>query len=173
MISCLRLWGTLRVWLSPDEKLGFPATCPPSSETAVAEIDEFGVGSSLLPGLVNVYKKRTGKIHHAIHGKINYFDWAMASSSQTVNVITRGYPIWSKTQPTFLRVIHVDPILSQWGEDSKVPTLGAAYRGAARTVPTTWCSARSLLICGLGCRRDVSFWGHWNYGSIKILQMTY
>jgi len=91
VISCLRLWGTLRVWLSPDEKLGFPATCPPSSETAVAEIYEFGVGSSLLPGLVNVYKKRTGKIHHAIHGKINYFDWAMASSSQTVNVITRGY----------------------------------------------------------------------------------
>ena len=25
-----------------------------------------------LPGLVKVYKKRTGKIHHAINGKIHY-----------------------------------------------------------------------------------------------------
>ena len=33
-----------------------------------------------LPGLVNVYKKRTGKIHHAINGKIHYFDWAIFNS---------------------------------------------------------------------------------------------
>ena len=36
--------------------------------------------SNWLPGLVNVYKKRTGKIHYAINGKINYFDWAIFHS---------------------------------------------------------------------------------------------
>jgi hypothetical protein len=36
--------------------------------------------SNWLPGLVNVYKKRTGKIHKAINGKSNYFDWAIFHS---------------------------------------------------------------------------------------------
>ena len=27
--------------------------------------------------LVNVYRKRTGKSYHAIHGKTLYFDWAI------------------------------------------------------------------------------------------------
>ena len=38
-------------------------------------------------------QKRMGKIHHARNQWVNplYFDWAMASMSQTVNVTTRGY----------------------------------------------------------------------------------
>jgi hypothetical protein len=38
---------------------------------------------SRLPGLVNVNKKRTGKIHHAINGEIHYFDWAIFNSYVT------------------------------------------------------------------------------------------
>ena len=37
--------------------------------------------------MVNVYI--TMENHHFIAGKIHYFDWAMASSSQTVNVYQR------------------------------------------------------------------------------------
>ena len=29
------------------------------------------------PGLVNVYQKLMGKIHHAINGTTHYFDWAI------------------------------------------------------------------------------------------------
>ena len=40
-----------------------------------------------IPGLVNSPKKRMEKHRHAINGwvAIHYFEWAMASSSQTVS----------------------------------------------------------------------------------------
>ena len=47
-----------------------------------------------IPGLVNVYSLRTGKIHHAMKmGKSTISSWAIASSSQPVTVITRGYTL--------------------------------------------------------------------------------
>ena len=43
--------------------------------------------------LVNCHKKRTEKIHHAIHGKIHYFDWAIFNCEllvhQRVGVLRR------------------------------------------------------------------------------------
>ena len=47
-----------------------------------------------IPGLVNVYSLRTGKIHHAIHGKTHQISTGPFSMSQTVRNYQRVHKCW-------------------------------------------------------------------------------
>jgi hypothetical protein len=55
--------------------------------------------------LVNSPKKRSGKIHHAINGQINYFDWAIFNSKLLVyqRVMIIRYNIYKQYEYATIR----------------------------------------------------------------------